>query len=448
LLATVFGACRQDELRTYFPDSTPVIESASIYSENETGQAVVLFGDSIVLEATVLDAKTPLSTLQIEIIVNDNLVQKATIRTAGNQSTVREKYKIPLTAHAGNNSDVEIYLKLTNVEGNTVEKALTGQMKAVRPTFGDPFYFVLQDGNVIEAHPEAGNPDNYQSEPVNIAAAGVKFKIAQKLTGDRKIDYSGFVWGDVNGELALCAETDPYFEYRDPLILVFKQLFFNVYSFDFSVDAERRTVIQIDGVELTATAMDGVDYLTVNKTLAKDQIVTFGGFNDLPNTLHPDFFETLSTNQAKFTGWPGTYQILYNPDTGFLYIEQPEAQYPDALWLDGTGMGFPGTPYLATTSWNWNKPEDYIFCRKIENGVFQATFYSNRFDMKFFHQRMWGDEENSSNYTLTPVTLMAAGRNDQGAPNGNWVAGVAFTPGVYRVVINLNNKTSNIERIQ
>jgi hypothetical protein len=117
------------------------------------------------------------------------------------------------------------------------------------------------------------------------------------------------------------------------------------------------------------------------------------------------------------------------------------------LWLDGTGLGFPGAPYKTTTSWNWNKPEDYVFCRKISDGIFQATFYAESFDMKFFHQRMWGGEENSEMYTLTPASLIKTGVDNQGQPNGNWVAGADVIPGVYRVTININDHTTVIERI-
>ncbi|MDR0798141.1 MAG: DUF5016 domain-containing protein [Dysgonamonadaceae bacterium] len=445
----LIAACEEKDSRTHFPDSTPVIESATIRSTQAENPSVIVFGDSIVLNAVLSDAKTPLSTLRVEIIVNDNLVKRTEIRTPGNSCSISEKYRIPLVANAADNTDVEVYLKLTNVEGNTTEKALTAQVSAKRPaSFGNSIYFVFQDGTVLKANKALGVANEYQSVKTNIEKNNISFKIAQKLTADNQIDYSGFVWGNVNGELAVCSESDPDFEYRDALIVAFKQLFFNVYSFEFSIDADRLKPLQIDGIQLGSENLDGVDFMTLTKAFTKNAEVTFSGFEDLTQALLPDFFEITAGDKAKFLGLSGSYKFLYNMATGFLYVEQPEAVYPDALWLDGSGMGFPSEPYAMTTSWNWNKPEDYIFCRKMADGEFQATFYTEKFDMKFFHQRMWGGEENSADYTLTPAGLLLPGEDNQGKPNGNWISGPDIVPGVYRVSINLNDKTTTVERIK
>lgn len=108
----------------------------------------------------------------------------------------------------------------------------------------------------------------------------------------------------------------------------------------------------------------------------KNVEVTFEGIANLTNGLSPDYFEVTGTNKAKFLGETGMYKAYYHITAGdYLYIEpMPDTALPDALWICGTGIGRPSQPY-ATTSWNWNTPLDYVPCRKISDGVYQATVY-------------------------------------------------------------------------
>ncbi|MCL1944015.1 MAG: hypothetical protein FWF54_10780 [Candidatus Azobacteroides sp.] len=445
--ASCFWACSEDELRTRFPESVPVIESADLSSGNEADPSAIVFGDSVLVTAALSDPKTPLSTLEVEIVVNDNLIERQQIRTQGYNCIIARKFKVPLVAFADDNMDVEAYLTLTNVEGNTVTQTIKNKVHADRPGFPNRMYMVMQDGTIYNLSKKLGSQIEFQSSRMNLSGNNIKFKLAEKITGNNEIDYSGIVWGNVNGALAVCAEEDGFYEYTDPLILTMRQFLFNVYSFDFEIDAERLAPVTINGRQMGVETMDGNTYLSSLIAFTLDQELEFSGIADLQNTLNPDFFACTSGNNARFLGLPGTYKLLYNNAEGFMYVEQTDALYPDALWLDGTGLGFPGAPYKTTTSWNWNKPEDYVFCRKISDGIFQATFYAESFDMKFFHQRMWGGEENSEMYTLTPASLIKTGVDNQGQPNGNWVAGADVIPGVYRVIININDHTTVIERI-
>lgn len=447
VLAYLIAGCSEDDLRTHYPNSTPVIESAEVVSDKGSDPSIVIYGDSVLLTAVVSDPNTPLSTLEVEIIINDNLATRTEIRTPGNKCAVSEKFQIPFLANAENDTNVEIYLTLTNVEGNTAEMSLTQSVKANRPVIGNRLYLVTQDGTTYNLNRKLGSQIEYQSPKVNLEMTSLKFKIAEKITSEGEIDYSGFVWGDVSGELTTCTEDDAFYEYNDPLIINMTQFKFDIVSFAFDVDANRLNPVKINGRQMSAETLDGVAYLGLSVSYTLGQEVEFSGIDDLQNALNPEFFTYISGNKAKFLGLAGTYKMLYNNTSGFMHIEQSDAVYPDALWICGTNMGFPQAPFKTTTSWNWNKPEDYVFCRKISDGVFQATFYTETFDFKFFRQRMWGDEENSADYVLTPATLIIPGTDDKGALNGNWIAGPNITPGVYRVTINLNDKTTVMEPV-
>ncbi|MCD7971597.1 MAG: DUF5016 domain-containing protein [Candidatus Azobacteroides sp.] len=447
-------SCSEDDLeRVYYPHSQPIIEEASLTSLS--GENQVIAGDSVLFTAKVSDPVTPLSTLEVTFVIQDRLVLKEKIRTTDLQSEISAKFQIPFYANLEDGTVPEVFLTLENVEGDKTEATLSEEnnIQINKPSFGNRLYFVMQNGTVYTANRVLGSQSEYQTPKLNLAETSIRFKIAEKITSDNEIDYSGFVWGDANDQLAIIEEDGNFYQYTDPLIITINQFKFDVYSFDFTVDAERYNPIIVSGVELEAETLDGNSYMSANIGFSTDQEVEFSGIDNLSDALNPDFFEYISDTKAKFLGLSGSYKILYNTNTGFIYVEQSDAVYPNALWICGTGIGFAQPPYSTTTSWNWSKPEDYRFCRKISDGVFQVTFYADDFDMKFFHQRMWGnddgsEEENSSGYTITPTTLMKAGANDAGEPNGNFVAGDAFTAGVYRVVINVNDKTIGIESVE
>jgi hypothetical protein len=130
-------------------------------------------------------------------------------------------------------------------------------------------------------------------------------------------------------------------------------------------------------------------------------------------------------------------------------VEQPAATYPAALWFDGVGFGRPQAR-VKTSSWNWNSPLEYVFCRKVSEGVFQTTVYAEHeinedtenawrycYNTKFFHQRGWGGEVNGAEYTLPPLLHSPADE----AGNIKGTDSFVGAAGVYRITIDTNNKT-------
>lgn len=73
LIAILMVACKEEELRTHFPISMPVFEQAVVSEQSIT------YGDSISLAVKVADKLTPLSTLEIKIIVEDELIAKESV---------------------------------------------------------------------------------------------------------------------------------------------------------------------------------------------------------------------------------------------------------------------------------------------------------------------------------------------------------------------------------
>ena len=71
----LLASCEEEDTRKVFPHSTPVIESAAI------NPSTFSYGDSVTITAKVSDPTTPLSTLEMKMIVNDVLVAQQSIRT-------------------------------------------------------------------------------------------------------------------------------------------------------------------------------------------------------------------------------------------------------------------------------------------------------------------------------------------------------------------------------
>ena len=170
----------------------------------------------------------------------------------------------------------------------------------------------------------------------------------------------------------------------------------------------------------------------------------------MANNISPDYFEVTGTNKAKFLGKTGLYKAYFLVASNYLYIEpQPEAIYPEAIWMCGMGFGRPSSPYVTTASWNWNSPLDYVPCRLVSTGIYQVTVYVKNeatttdigtLNFKFFDKRSWwdGHEQLSTSYTVSlPLVATASAGNV-----GNTVAlSTNLFEGVYRITLNQNDHT-------
>ena len=188
----------------------------------------------------------------------------------------------------------------------------------------------------------------------------------------------------------------------------------------------------------------------------KNVEVTFTGINNMTNGLSPDYFEVTGTNKAKFLGETGMYKAYYHIAGDYLYIEpMPTTALPEALWICGNGIGRPSQPYATTTSWNWNTPLDYVPCRRMSNGVYQATVYLENADngegtgfgtcnFKFFHYRGWDHgEETSVGYTVNaPLKSSSESGNV-----GNWRGNDTTFKGIYRITLDMNTKTTLVVKL-
>ncbi len=460
LMAVLTLSCQEEELRVRYDESHPEFKKAIV------AESQITYGDSISLEVEVADTKTPLSTLQIKVVVNDVLLASEEIRTKGSSSSYASKYSIPFVAHMPDNAEVEVHLKSINVEGYTTDTILHNTIARRVPIPDLWMTFPAAVGIKLTLVDPAKHI--YQASNLTLGNS-VTFRLATKVRSGNRIDWTGMAFGMPGGQFGLIDDsTDPQIVLYDPTIYGFTKI--TVDLLNFTVTGEGKKLEPATALNVTSfaaetlTSIDNLNaarqkqWKTLETYMGKDVEITFTGFGNLATSLSPDFFEVTGADKAKFLGETGVYKLYFLPEANYMYVEQPTARFPNALWLDGVGAGRPVAPFVKTTSWNWNSPEEYIFCRKISEGVFQATMYANhietapieepwreRFSMKFFHRRGWEGEEDARTYTISTPLLFAPTENDK----GNFFGTPDFEGkgGVYRFTIDTNKKTISFVKI-
>lgn len=457
ILALYLGSCQDEDLRVHYPKSNPVYDSVYIAED------AIVYGDSITLNVGVSDKKTPLSTLEIKVVVNDEIISSESVRTKGNSATYKTRYQIPFIAHMPDDAEVEVHLSSINVEGYKTDTILFNTI-ASRPVISS--VWLVSATRSIELTLTDANNYIYSAEGLTLANE-VSFRLATKVNKFKKIDWTGLVFGSVDGKIGLIDINGESLKLSDATLIGFNKITLDLYNFTIVGDGEKlvpATVINLSSfqtISMKSTNHLGTatteDWKTTQLYLGKDVNMTLTGLSNPANTMSPDFFEATGTNTVKFLGETGVYTLYYLPSADYLYIEKPAAVYPEALWLCGVGFGRPSIPYTKTASWNWNTPQEYSYCRKIAPGIFQTTIYveheadnnfgdnlwRHQFSVKFFHQRGWGTnaEESALNYTM-PALLVAQ-------PDGNWGGADALTTayGVYRMTVNLNTMVTTFVKV-
>ncbi|HLN74711.1 MAG: DUF5016 domain-containing protein [Methylococcaceae bacterium] len=444
-----FWACKNEDVVVRYPKSTPRIDTATVAEQQIT------YGDSIHLRVGVSDKVAPLSTLKVKIVVNNNEVTSEVIRTKGNHASVKRTYRVPFEANRPDNAPVEIHLTSVNVSGIQKDTVISSTI-AKRPVITE-LYIVPDLGSGNATKLDLVNADSllYKAKGLQLSTS-FNYKLATKLDRFKRIDWSGLVFGKVGDGIGLIDKTGESINATDATLVGISEFTFDALHFTSKLGGKLlepvTTLDVIADLPLhPASLINNIDFRGGNIYFGENVEVTFSGITtDLANSISPDYFEVTAANKAKFLGKTGLYKAYYLTTKNYLYIEpQPETLYPDALWICGTGFGRPSAPYEATASWNWNSPLDYMPCRLIAPGVYQATMYckntpntdGNKYgtlDFKFFHKRGWwdGHEEWGVNYTVSPPFL---GPTDT---NGNInVLSEEVVDGVYRFTLNQNDKT-------
>lgn len=455
-VSSVFWACTNEDVVVRYPASMPSIDTATV------AESQITYGDSIHVKVSVSDKVAPLSTLLLRVVCNNEVVVSENIRTKGNTFSINRTYGIPFVANRPDNEPVKIYLTETNVSGE-VKDSIVSTTIAKRPVYTD-LWMVPDGGKGVKMT---------LTDPVNLIyhisgltfGTTLAFRIASKVKAFNKEDYTGIVWGKVGDGIGLIDITGKSFSITDATLVGISEFTFDALKFTATVGG--KLLEPVTTLDMTAdlpanpAALTGVTgFRGGNVYFGENVEVTFTGITgSLANSISPDYFEVTGTNTAKFLGKTGLYKAYFLTTANYLYVEpQPDAIYPDAIWICGNGFGRPSSPYTVTSSWNWNSPLDYAPCRLVSTGVYQVTVYCKNtaatdplatigtLNFKFFNKRGWwdGHEQLSTDYTVS-LPLVATGS----AGNvGNTVAlGSNPFEGIYKITLNQNDMTIKAEKM-
>ncbi|MDR1544294.1 MAG: DUF5016 domain-containing protein [Prevotellaceae bacterium] len=458
--AITLFSCKE-ELRVKYPYSVPTLTGVSV-AETE-----IIYGDSITLTVgEISDEVTPLSTLEVKIVANNLILAKETVRTKGNKASYSAKYQIPFGAYMAEGSEVIVYLSAINVEGNHTDTVISSTI-AHRPVIEQLNVVLTTGGAHLLPLIDAENCI-YSANDLTLGN-DISFYLAEKVSRFGNIDWTGYVFGLVNGGIGLVQEGGAPLSLTDLTIMGYKEVAVDLLYFTVEASGDPLQPIEemdiatfeeviISSTNHLGTSDGGMVWKKAVLYLGFDSEITVSGVTDVAHGFSPDFFEVISANTVKFLGETGIYTVYYLPVADYVWVEQTAATYPAALWLDGVGMGRPQQPYAKTSSWNWNSPLEYVFCKKVSEGVFQATIYVEHeinadtenawrycFNAKFFEQRGWGGETDARQYTINTPLLTAPTTADIG--NFKGTEALTTQAGVYRFTININTKNVDFVKI-
>ena len=442
----LFASC-DDEYDFGSPkQSTPVIESAGIEP------STFIFGDTVTLNAKITDPATTLTTLEYQIKSGDKVISTGSIPiSGGSTATVSNKILIPLTPEQSDNAQVVISLTANNVLKGFANRDITG-LTGKRPVY-EKLYLVTDDGFVVELLPQSTNKDIYERKGLSLEHS-MSYKIAEKVTSDKQIDYSGTVWGNVNGKISTIDEKG-----ESAFVHAVGYDFLNDFLFDnlkFSVDIAgiNEDILGEDDIFLSKfgeAIFDGEFFRTYECNLVKNREYTvFGALVSEKIVYNLDYFERTAHNKVKFLGETGDYTLYYNTYRQHVILWVDGPAYPDYLPITGGGIGYP-TKVLSGEDrahcwWGFGNPRNFILPRKIADNVFQATIFIHDdpgwVGLKPFENTGWGGEKGFDVFTITGEDIFDGNDGNNFIPNNN-----IDSDAIYRLTFNWANNTLNVEKM-
>jgi hypothetical protein len=200
--------------------------------------------------------------------------------------------------------------------------------------------------------------------------------------------------------------------------------------------------LAVNGQKLDNTFYSTYQGISVN--LTKGQTVDFSGVAKLRNALQSHYWEVTSESSATFKGPDGEYNILWDHENSVIYTENAKNSYPDALYIAGVNWGHQGASKITTKGWSADRPCDMMSMCKTADNVFECSVYlAEGFNFKFFKIHTMGPHGSveiwSSDLTLLEPEMVG------GNSSGDFTPGLDFQPGIYNLVVDLNNNTLDLK---
>jgi hypothetical protein len=419
-LSAIFVSCSKNDDTV---SSVPVIESLTVTSPE------ALLSDSIRFDAKVSDEQTPLSTLEVNLSVNDSVISHKSIRTKGNSVDLKNMaLAVPFLRNIKEGDEMNLSFTLINIDGSEANKTMT--IKAKRPSLPTSLFAILRDKTVIELTQSADDPNIYESEEDDY---GNTFNV--KVATSNSLAKSQYIWNGTNQSnqaiIGNISGADIKFAFSDYLV---KKIIFNACTFQFSIEGININV-QVNGTRLMA---DG-DFLKATIAFTKGQAVTITGIDDVQGAYNRDFFSYDATKKTcTFTGESGNWEVYYSYKYNYIWVNKMDDVAPASYWI--IGSGFTSMPRWSDDypgDWNLDDVLEVAYLKRLSESVYQAHVYlSDEFDMQIFSNRTW--DAKYAVFSGDRFSGDSAGFKAAGSVNADIVNDDTFTPGYYCVTMDIS----------
>ncbi len=441
LLLVVLGltSCDDDDKR----ESTPVIKDLSI-----TSSTTLQMPDSITFSASVEDQVTPLSTLEVDILVNGESVAHKSIRTKGNTSElVGEKIGLPFLPNIPEGT-AKVLFTLINVDGfeSTVEKDIIIE----RPILPDELYLTVGE-NIIALTKDADNPMLYKSDEgeYNSVFSGL-------VSTSEDLESAEYIWaqGKEDNNALIGGQFSSSINISFPTWLV-SRITFNVLTFSFSVEGTEVN-LSVNGTEFEGTG----SYFYSKVNFVKGAEFTIEGIDaaKIEAAYNRDFFSyDEASGKLIFTGETGTWDVYYSLKYNYFWVNKMTDVAPATYWIIGHGFSSASQWHsdFNAIGWDLTDPKQLAYMKPLAANKYQATIYLTDqhdwggFDIQIFSELTW--EAKYVVFTSATLTGDSAGMVSSEDSSGDLVGSTGFVPGYYRLTMDistgLDKASLNFERL-
>jgi len=468
LAALLMAACQPKHFRDVYPEGNPVIQAVMLTDS-------VLFGsDSVTFRVTVDEKETPLSQLQVKVMVGIRLIVTDMVRTKDYHYEGELSYAVPFGPNMPEGEEVKIYLTATNIEG-TETNFILGGCYGKRPAM--PTMYIMPP-SVTYAAIGKGQQMTWDEERGEFVAYDLKYpKSIQCLlavvgTKFGRVDWNYPVFGMLNNSLQLITK-DQFdggeamaISLEDDNLETMDTICFNPVTFEITIGGKVATPVTAIDVQtdleekpayMSAAAAKG--YRGGKIFFDLDGEVEITGVTDLSKAYNLDWMEYLGGNKVRFLGPKGIYYLSYKVEEDYLVVEPMyDLESPDVMYLCGVGMGQPSWTPSATSGWGFDSPNQNFVGRLVAPKTYQFTVYMKNdaentdhpgfgsVNFKFFLQHGWGGEETSLDYTQSGLNIVSS--TEESNVGNWWSTSSPLFEGIYRITLDKNIMETRYEKVR
>ena len=364
LASAALTACQPEVRQVKFTDKGPTVTVTSV-------DDIAYMGGSILYDVTLEDAEFALSTLKVELLFDESVVESTTIRTkeyGDYESTIA----VPLYAKIPDGTaTLRFTAQNTGLGITVVEK----DVDIKRPDF-DKLYMTIGGKEM-----ELPRVDGYKYELTGSFPADASTTLRTPAVNSRG-DIVTLGWSGS----AINASDTP---------IPFKMGAAGTYTIEADLWELTASPLGKGSIDLSESNNTGVFNLVPDTPLLFPNIPTIGSWE-----LDYDFFNVTNDGTVTFKAIAGLYKLRVDFSKKWIEVEAMENENDratlggtnsQAIWCIGQVFGKPG----IGPSWNTT---DGAYClAQVAPGIHQFSLvYGSQlgsgFRIKFFHQKGWGGE--------------------------------------------------------